>query len=167
MGRMRVTSLLAPGGSPKGLPYPDTEGFLAIRRGGAEGELPRRGKRSHPGVCPSRRISEISPCLAGRPGPGPYDKGRMASGYTVGAAISRPKAFPLPGGRCRAHTRRMRVGRNGRNPSAGRPVSGPYERKERLPKYAVGAAPCGRPSPVGYDTCRARPPGRAVCLLLT
>ena len=46
---MRVTSLLAPGGSPKGLPYPDTEGFLAIRRGGAEGELPRRGKRSWPG----------------------------------------------------------------------------------------------------------------------
>ena len=105
-----MTSLLAPGGSPKGLPYPDTEGFLAIRRGGAEGELPRRGKRSHPGVCPSRRISEISPYLAGRSGTGPYDKGRMASGYTVGAAISRPKAFPLPGGRCRAHTRRMRVG---------------------------------------------------------
>ena len=106
---MRVTSLLAPGGSPKGLPYPDTEGFLAIRRGGAEGELPRRGKRSHPGVCPSRRISEISPYLAGHSGPGPCDKEKMASGYTVGTTISRPKAFPLQGGRC-PRRGRMRVG---------------------------------------------------------
>ena len=44
------------GGSPKGLPYPNLNHFLVMRRGGAEGELPRRGKRSHPGVCPSRRI---------------------------------------------------------------------------------------------------------------
>ena len=67
-GRMRVTSWLVPGGSPKGLPYPDTEGFLAIRRGGAEGELPRRGKRSRPGVCPSRPWRFLLLCRARPPG---------------------------------------------------------------------------------------------------
>ena len=40
--------MLAPGGSPKGLPYPDTEGFLAIRRGGDDspyqGEMARRAR---------------------------------------------------------------------------------------------------------------------------
>ena len=118
--------------------------FDICRRGGAEGELPRRGKRSHPGVCPSRRISEISPCLAGHSGPGPCDKGRMTSGYTVGAAISRPKAFPLQGGRC-PRRGRMRVGSG---------MAGTPQRAGQCPaptKYGDGLQihrrgdPCGRP----------------------
>ena len=61
------------GGSPLGLPYAVLGMFRLFSRGGAEGELPRRGKRSLPGVCPSRRIPGISPYLAGRSGTGPYD----------------------------------------------------------------------------------------------
>ena len=61
------------GGSPLGLPYAVLGMFRLFSRGGAEGELPRRGKRSLPGVSPSRRIPRISPYLAGRSGTGPYE----------------------------------------------------------------------------------------------
>ena len=60
----------APRGSPTQIPH-------RCRRGGAEGELPRRGKRSHPGVCPSRRPLERSVvchrgahCAPAKPSPG-------------------------------------------------------------------------------------------------
>ena len=79
------------GGSPKGLPYPNQGDFLEDRRGGAEGELPRRGKRGHPGVCPSRRIPGISPYLAGRSGTGPYEKL-----YTLWGRPLRPPAVRGP-----------------------------------------------------------------------
>ena len=57
-GRMRVTSWLAPGGRPKGLPYPVRE---CLCRTVGEGLKVNRLKaeRSHPGVCPSRRILKI------------------------------------------------------------------------------------------------------------
>ena len=51
-GRMRVTSWLAPGGSPKGLPYPDTDGSLAIRRAGAGGESAEGREKPPWGVPP-------------------------------------------------------------------------------------------------------------------
>ena len=51
-GRMRVTSWLAPGGSPKGLPYPDTEGSLAIRRAGTESESAEGREKPPWGVPP-------------------------------------------------------------------------------------------------------------------
>src|SRR5699024_7158930 len=35
--------------------------------------------------------------------------------------------------------------RYGRDPSAGRPVSGPYAKNAPASLFAVGAAPCGRP----------------------
>ena len=73
------------GGRPKGLPYPNPEKFL--------------------------RTVGAAPC--GRPraglGPAPTKEG-TSSIFAVGAAISRPQAFSLPGRRCRAYARRMRVG---------------------------------------------------------
>ena len=121
-----------------------------ICRGGyqpPESLLP--GREKVPSVCEADeggfRNSKIPP--AGRPVSGPYERtgcfrirrrggcphpparfwGR--SPLFVGAAISRPKAFSLPGIRCRAHARRMRVGAGmAEAPPASRPVSGPYER---------------------------------------
>ena len=59
---------------------------------------------------------------------------------TVGAAISRPQAFPR-GGRWLAEGQADEGGlRNGRGPSAGRPVSGPYEKEGTTSRFAVGAA---------------------------
>ena len=107
------------------------------------------------GNCPSRRISEISPCLAGRSGPGPYDKERMASGYTVGTAISRPKAFPLSGGRCRAHARRMRVG-SGMTGTPQRAGQCPAPTKERNGFRARRrGGPMWPPAGEGFSQCRA------------
>ena len=53
---------------------------------------------------------------------------------SVGAAISRPQAFPLAGGRCRAYARRMRVGFGMAEPSrrAGQ-CPAPTKKKGPLP----------------------------------
>lgn len=91
-----------PGGSPKGLPYPTSEGFLENRRGGAcpsrgpardrspwnEGRLPALRRVPHVdahdggfSLCRARRL--------GAPLPG------RAPTSTVGAAhLGRPQAFP-------------------------------------------------------------------------
>ena len=52
----------------------------------------------------------------------------LAFRWTARGGYQPPKAFSLLGRRCRAYARLMRWGRNGKSPSAGRPVSGPYER---------------------------------------
>ena len=50
--------------------------------------------------------------------------------------------------------------RNGSSPSAGRPVSGPYEKEGTASRFAAGAGP--RPTrPRDPIPCRAQPPGRA------
>ena len=72
--------------------------FDICRRGGAEGELPRRGKRSHPGVCPSRHSpkSAVGATLAvarnaGRRGRRPLRQNRKLLLNVVGAAFGRPR----------------------------------------------------------------------------
>ena len=67
------------------------------------------------------------------------DGGRMICAptgfrWTVGAAISRPKAFSLPGRRCRAYARRMRVGQERQKPLSG-PASVRPLRKGRRPMH--------------------------------
>ena len=65
--------------------------------------------------------------------------------YFEGATFGRPQAFPLQGGRCRAHARRMRVGFGMAEPSR-RAGQCPAPTKEGMAyRVAVGAAPCGRP----------------------
>ena len=49
-----------PGGSPKGLPYPNAEGVLEIRRGGAEGESAEGREKPPRGV--SLRFSRRARC---------------------------------------------------------------------------------------------------------
>ena len=75
---------------------------------------------------------------------------------TVGAAISRPKAFPF-GGRC-PRRGRMRCAAKGRLRAGQCPA--PTERPESSP-YFVGAGVLTRPPSVDHNARRARPPGCA------
>ena len=62
-----------PGGRPKGLPY-ERYGTVSVENVGEGLKVNRpKAERSHPGVCPSRRIPGSSPYLAGRSGTGPYE----------------------------------------------------------------------------------------------
>ena len=128
------------GGRPKGLPYPIPEKFLRTvgaapcgRPRAGLGPAPTRGRNSFcirrrgvyqppesllparekvPSVCEADEggLRNGSSYSAGRPVSGPYEKEGTVSKFAVGAAISRPKALSLPGRRCRAYARRMRVG---------------------------------------------------------
>ena len=154
---------MPPAGAPRGSPTQTRRVFLRFVGEGTTPLIKGRWPEGPEGIgnCPSRRISEISPYLAGHSGPGPCDKGRMTSGYTVGAAISRPKAFPLPGGRCRAHAGRMRVGSG---------IAGTPQRAGQCPSPAKGrngfrvrrrGAPMCPSAGDGFPQCRAGAEGES------
>ena len=147
---------MPPAGAPRGSPTQTRRVFLRFVGEGTTPLIKGRWPEGPEGIgnCPSRRISEISPYLAGHSGPGPCDKGRMTSGYTVGAAISRPKASPLQGGRC-PRRGRMRVGSG---------MAGTPQRAGQCPAPAKGrngfrvrrrGAPMCPPAGDGFPQCRA------------
>ena len=154
---------MPPAGVPRGSPTQTRRVFLRFVGEGTTPLIKGRWPEGPEGIgnCPSRRISEISLCLAGRSGTGPCDKGRMASGYTVGAAISRPKAFPLSGGRCRAHAGRIRVGSG---------MAGTPQRAGQCPAPTKGrngfrvrrrGGPIWPPAGEGFSQCRAGAEGES------
>ncbi len=75
--------------------------FDICRRGGAEGELPRRGKRSHPGVCPSRHSpkSAVGATLAVARNAGRRGR-RPLHGCRRVRRRRRPYPRPCPGRKC-------------------------------------------------------------------
>ena len=122
---MRVTSWHAPGGRPKGLPYPIPKEFLENRRGGAEGEsaegrekppwgvpLPRAGLGPAPtirtggfqicrrGGCPHPPAPNRVSFLGGPASVRPLRCNRSGSFLFAGAApCGRPQAFHFRGRR--------------------------------------------------------------------
>ena len=94
-----------------------------------------RPRWSHPGVCPSRGTVWDRPLrekCSGLPV-------RRRGGYQPPASLS-PLRGEVPS-TCEADEGGLRYGRD---PSAGRPVSGPYAKNAPASLFAVGAAPCGR-----------------------
>ena len=81
-------------GAPRGSPTQKRKAFLKPVGEGLKVNRPK-AERSHPGVCPSRRIPGISPYLAGRSGTGPYDIPRTVFCMFCRGGLWLPKSLPL------------------------------------------------------------------------
>ena len=123
-------------GGPRASPTQFRKVFLRTAGEGLKVNRPK-AERSHPGVCPSRGPVWDRP-LREKCSRLPV---RRRGGYQPPASLP-PLRGKVPS-TCEADEGGLRYGRD---PSAGRPVSGPYAKNAPASLFAVGAAPCGRPN---------------------